>query len=219
LINKQGHSAGPDSVEVNDSLKVLDDGFSFLINGLKTRSIYDVVNLVVVSDHGMAETDPLHKVIFISDYIDIKLIKVIDNAPMTFVYPHDSANTDSILQKLSDAALKNTHFQVWAKESAPPSYHYLHSDRIGPITILASLGWFVILDRKSYDPKAPPFNIGVHGYDPVYDEMHAVFIAHGPAFPPGPKWSDQRPFHNVDIYNMLTGALGINGKPNNGTII
>jgi hypothetical protein len=167
----------------------------------------------------MVETDPFHKVVFISDYIDIKLIKTIDNSPLTFIYPLDPANSKNILKKLSDGALNSTGFQVWAKESAPSSYHYLHNDRIGPITILSSLGWFVILDRETYNPKAPPFNKGVHGYDPVFDEMHAVLIAHGPAFPPGPKWSDQRPFHSLDVYNLVVGALGINGKPNNVTKI
>jgi len=50
-----GHAYGPESSDVTVALLNVDDGVSFLISGLKKRKILDCVNILVVSDHGMAQ--------------------------------------------------------------------------------------------------------------------------------------------------------------------
>jgi ectonucleotide pyrophosphatase/phosphodiesterase family protein 1/3 len=64
---------------------------------------------------------------------------------------------------------------------------------------------------------------GTHGYDNENAEMRAVFFAQGPAFK---KASDLRSanasyripaFQNLQIYDLITDILHIEGAPNNGT--
>ena len=50
-----GHMFGPDSREVNDKLEELNDVIGYLISRLKAADLYDYTNLIVTSDHGMAE--------------------------------------------------------------------------------------------------------------------------------------------------------------------
>ncbi len=53
-----GHVGGPDSVEVNNTLPEIDQIIKTLFSGLEERGIRDCVNVLFVSDHGMAAYDP-----------------------------------------------------------------------------------------------------------------------------------------------------------------
>lgn len=66
-VDSTGHANGPDSSAVDEEIKRVDtDAIGRLIDGLKARNALDYVNLVIVSDHGMAATDP-NKVVYLED--------------------------------------------------------------------------------------------------------------------------------------------------------
>jgi len=50
-----GHKYGPNSVEVNNTIKSLDSLTGYLVKRLKEINMADSVNLIFVSDHGMTE--------------------------------------------------------------------------------------------------------------------------------------------------------------------
>ncbi len=56
--DESGHVGGPDSTEVNSTLPVIDQVIQTFFNGLEERGIRDCVNVLLVSDHGMAKYDP-----------------------------------------------------------------------------------------------------------------------------------------------------------------
>ena len=62
-----GHVYGVDSKEVDKQIKISDDVLGYLLNSLKKISIYENVNIVVVSDHGMVDVSEA-RVINIDDY-------------------------------------------------------------------------------------------------------------------------------------------------------
>lgn len=41
-----------------------------------------------------------------------------------------------------------------------------------------------------------------------------MFVAHGPSFK---KNTEVRPFHNIDLYNLMCAMIGVDPSPNNGT--
>ena len=51
-----GHKYGPNSKETIDAIVEMDRTMGLLIEGLKQRNIFEDVNILLVSDHGMAET-------------------------------------------------------------------------------------------------------------------------------------------------------------------
>ena len=62
-IDDAGHGFSPDSEETGKAVKEVDEDLKRLVDGLKKRKIYKKVNLIIVSDHGMAAVKPENSVI------------------------------------------------------------------------------------------------------------------------------------------------------------
>ncbi len=63
-VDHAGHDFSPDSPEVGKAINNVDDALGRLIDGLKARRIFGKnVNLIIVSDHGMAVMNPTKAVI------------------------------------------------------------------------------------------------------------------------------------------------------------
>ena len=60
--------------------------------------------------------------------------------------------------------------------------------------------------------------IGCHGYNNSFPEMQAYLVAHGPAFKKGYVIPENAVFNNLDVYPLLCHLLGIQARPNNGTL-
>ena len=62
------------------------------------------------------------------------------------------------------------------------------------------------------DPERPR---GGHGHDNKYQEMMAIFIAHGDALKKG---YVAEPFENVEVYNLMCKILGLKPAKNDGDL-
>jgi predicted AlkP superfamily pyrophosphatase or phosphodiesterase len=208
--DEAGHSKGPDSPEVRDAI-VRDDGYvGGLIDGLTRRGITDRVNVVVVSDHGMAPVDNAH-VIVADDYITP------DDAYISNINPDLSLFPKAGRDEAVYAALINAdpHLKVYRRAEIPERWHFRDHPRVPPVLGIADEGWQV-LRRANADNiaagKAPGLG-GQHGYDPQLMSMRAVFIAAGPAFKHG---VTVPPFENVSIYDVLAKILDVRPEANDG---
>ncbi|PKH94092.1 hypothetical protein CRG98_049766 [Punica granatum] len=101
------------------------------------------------------------------------------------------------------------YLKVYLKENLPSRLHYAASDRIAPIIGLIDEG-FKVEQKKSKRQECG----GAHGYDNSIFSMRTIFIGHGPNFAQGRKVPS---FENVQIYNLITSILKIQGAPNNGS--
>ncbi|KAI9338558.1 alkaline-phosphatase-like protein [Zopfochytrium polystomum] len=219
-VDSAGHTFGPDSLEVNASLARVDAMVGMLIDGIRKRNLASSVNLVVVSDHGMATVKDF---IFLDDYVDISKVRLW-NSLLVGIEPVDSKDKDEILRNLTIASNATGLFKVWEKANVPARFHYSHGPRIASIQLLPELVSFLTKQqgitattRQLHDAAAPPK--GMHGYDNTLPEMQAIFIAAGPKFAPS-RWSSIRRipgFDNVQVYNLLAKILGLSPAPNNGT--
>ncbi|KAI9095955.1 alkaline-phosphatase-like protein [Phlyctochytrium arcticum] len=208
-VDTAGHYFGTNSSQVEEALTVVDGALAYLVGEIARRGMEQDVNVVVVSDHGMADGSP-QRLLALDKLIDISKVKIIDNLPMIYVYPNSDADTDPNYATLEAASKDpNWHFKVWKREAAPSQFHYSDNMRIGPIVLLPDVGWMFI--TNSSIPEHVP---GIHGYDPAEPSMHAIFVAHGPRFEGGRNLGD---FENVGIYNLLSRVMGMQPAPNNGT--
>ncbi len=57
-----GHRFGPDSPEMEAKLQEMDGILGYLMSKLKDNGLYDEVNVIVTSDHGMTAVDPINRV-------------------------------------------------------------------------------------------------------------------------------------------------------------
>jgi len=205
-----GHAKGPDSPEVRDAIG-RDDGYlGTLVDGLSRRGILDRVNIVVVSDHGMAAVDDQH-VIVADDYVSPADATISDINPTLGLFPK-AGREDAVYQALVHA---NSHLTVYRRENTPERWHYRGHPRVPPIIGVADEGWQVLSRATVNDIAAGKITgqRGTHGYDPQLMSMRAVFIAAGPAFTRGVTVA---PFENVSIYNVLARILGVTPAPNDG---
>jgi predicted AlkP superfamily pyrophosphatase or phosphodiesterase len=208
-VDSAGHDFGPDSDEVRAAVTRIDNTIGNLLAGLERRDLLDRVNLVLVSDHGMAATSP-DRVITLSDYLDLKTVKVTDINPTLGLFPQAPATVDDVMQKLTSA---HPNLHVYRREDTPASWHYRDNPRIPPIVGIVDEGW-TLIEAPPTDPKKHPGEGGTHGYDPSYRSMSGIFIAAGPAFRHDGMMV--APFENIHVYDALAAALQIKPARNDG---
>jgi predicted AlkP superfamily pyrophosphatase or phosphodiesterase len=204
------HDYDPDGApEVAAVIGEVDGVVGLLIGGLQDRGMIDEVNIVVVSDHGMAQRSP-DRVILIDDYVDLQRANVIDWDPVVMLRP-DSESVAEVYESLVDA---HPHLKVYRKHEIPERLHFRASERITPVVGIADVGWSVS-SRSYFERYTDRFVGGSHGYDPETEPMGSIFIGAGPAFKAG---VTVPPFQSIHVYSLLCHILGLSAAPNDGTI-
>ena len=202
VVDSKGHSYGPDGDETIEAIRVVDKAIGHLIDGLEAQNILNEVNIMIVSDHGMTET-PDTKVINIADYINLDDVVTVGGGPFMEIRPNEG-KLESVYQALQN--IDNT--QVFKKEDIPDKFNYKNNNRIEPILLLADEHWSIMTPGRT--PIA-----GSHGYDPDYQSMNGIFIAHGPAFKSGFSGPE---IHNIHLYEMMCKILGVVPANNDGSL-
>lgn len=207
-----GHAFGPDAEETKYAALNADGYIGRLMDGLKKRRIDDKVNVIIVSDHGMAPVYYTQKTL-LDDYFDFDLTeRILWTNEIAQIFPKPG-KTDEIFGKIANLP----HTTCWKKADIPDRLHYKQGKRVAPIVCSSEEGWLTT-SRKRYadltkdldDPERPR---GAHGYDNRYQQMQATFVAHGPAFKRG---FIAEPFENVNVYNMMCTILKLKPAPNDG---
>ncbi|CAO3639907.1 unnamed protein product [Mucor hiemalis] len=223
-IDQAGHKHGPYANETLTQLQLADKSIGRLLNGLKERNLTDIVNVMVVSDHGMSESDS-SRLIYYDDVLskeELSLIWRIEAQPTLGIRIHPSKNEKEAVEILYQAfrrlhnSLATPHFEVYKKEDFPSRFHYRDNDRIAPLLVLPDPGWNLVT-RKEFDPRYGNVYTprGVHGYDNLSPESRAIFVAQGPDFP---KEKVIEPFWNVELYNVMARILHLKPTENNNTL-
>jgi predicted AlkP superfamily pyrophosphatase or phosphodiesterase len=211
-VDSDGHKYGPNSTEIRTTIAGVDDMLNGLLKGLDERNLTYIVNVVVVSDHGMATTDT-SRMIQLEDILDTGLIEHMDGWPLYGLRPKNPADLQFLYDKLAAEAAVSPGFEVYLRdENMPERYHFSKNERIAPLWMIPKAGWaivtkdeFDVADAKAkgivYHPR------GLHGYDHEHPLMRAIFVARGPAFPHSPN-SRVEPFRKSGY--QLHAALSNN---------
>ena len=201
IVDVMGHKFGPNSTEVWDTIREVDVFLGQLFNGLEERNLNDLVNIVIVSDHGMATTDT-SRMVQLDDIIDVDLVEHMDGWPLYGLRPKDMANLRELYNTLAAEAKTHPGFEVYLRdENMPERYHFKDNPRIAPLWIVPTTGW-AIVTKKDFDvEKAKAEGTiyqprGIHGYDHEHPLMRAIFVAKGPAFP-------HTPNSQVEVFRKL----------------
>ena len=157
--------------------------------------------------------------IVLDDYIDLSTVSVQDWSPVLVVGPRRSAlrepqgraepgRVDDLYRALKD---KHPRLDVHKLSELPDRYRLRGHPRLAPVIGIADDGWDVTSrERMKRDAEGAA---GTHGYDPIHQSMHGLFIASGPAFRPGvvvPR------FENVHVYELMCRVLGLRPALNDG---
>jgi len=186
---------------VRAELAAIDRQIGRLYDTLQQRDQLDSLNLIVVSDHGMASVD--HK-LAVEDMVPMADATVVADGQSIGIVPKPGRET-AVETRLLGA---HAQYDCWRKSELPARWHYGHNARVPPIVCQMHEGWNAVTDNRRVKP-------GSHGFDPALPSMRALFVARGPSFVPG---SQLPPFDNVDVYPMLTRVLGLRASDADGDI-
>ncbi|KAM3585571.1 uncharacterized protein V6R79_021259 [Siganus canaliculatus] len=203
--DRSGHIYGPDNTTaMAAALKEVDDNIGLLISELKRTGLWGHINILITSDHGMAQCSAdrlirLDKCLHPDNYTLVDLTPVaalISNGDPGPVY----------------ALLKNCHphMTAYMKEAIPDRLHYRNNKLIQQIILVADEGW-TIVQRGNKLPR-----LGDHGYDNSLPSMHPFLAATGPSFRQGYHISS---LQSVDVYPLMCHLLSVDALPNNGTMV
>eukprot|EP00066_Takifugu_rubripes_P015209 XP_011604475.1 PREDICTED: bis(5'-adenosyl)-triphosphatase enpp4-like isoform X1 [Takifugu rubripes] len=199
-----GHKFGPDNTTaMSSALKEVDDSIGLLMSELEQTGLWGRINVVITSDHGMAQCSP-DRVIRLDDCLHPDNYTALDLSPVASIIP--LTDPEAVY-----ALLKKCHPRMVAylKKDIPARLHYKNNNRIQPILLIADEGW-TIIQRGNKIQK-----LGDHGYDNLLPSMHPFMAASGPSFRQSYK---MKTLQSVDLYPLMCYLLQIPAQPNNGTL-
>lgn len=189
-----GHTFGPLSNENKRMVAKMNGIIGQLSSKLDDLPIGKEINLIIVSDHGMASISDSKKVAVL-DYLKTEWL---DYAPV--INPVMSIKAKPNCKDSVAMALKKVkHIKFWTANDVPKRLHYGSNPRTLD---------FIIEAKKGYSLSKSNQKImgGTHGYDNNNKDMHAIFYAKGPNFKVDKKVAT---FKNVDVYPLIAHILGL----------
>jgi predicted AlkP superfamily pyrophosphatase or phosphodiesterase len=190
-----GHNFGPLSPENEKMVHKMDSVMGQLSSKLDQLSIGKRINLIIVSDHGMADISNDKKVAVL-DYLKPEWLgyKAVINPIMSL------QSKPGFQDSIAKALKKVPHIKFWRSSEVPKRLHYGTNPRVHDFVIEAKKGYSLVSEKKQ--------NIkgGTHGYDNKEKDMHAIFYAKGPAFKVN---KEVKTFQNVSVYPLIAHILGL----------
>ncbi len=131
-----GHEFSPDAEETKYAVGNVDRQIGRLMNGLKARKIDEKLNVIIVSDHGMAAVD-FRKATFLDDYFDLDTAeKILWTNEIVQIFPKNG-KTAEIYSKIENLE----HTTCWKKAEIPARLHYSDGKRVAPVVCSSEEGW------------------------------------------------------------------------------
>jgi predicted AlkP superfamily pyrophosphatase or phosphodiesterase len=207
-VDSVGHAVGPEDERIEAAVRDVDAAVGHLLQGIAARGLDDQVNLVFVSDHGMAQTSP-ERVVFVDELIPPGSASIVSIGSALGLNPREGRAEDL------EAALLGRHerFECWRREDMPARWHFGSHPRVPELMCQADTGWrFISRERAARRPGGweAGFNLGSHGFDPADPSMRALFIAAGPDIA---ERSVVEPFEAIHVQPFLLRLLGIAPLP------
>jgi predicted AlkP superfamily pyrophosphatase or phosphodiesterase len=205
-VDHYGHSYGPeDSTSIATAVARVDSGIGYLMKELEHAGILPNINILVVSDHGMAQLSD-ERVIFLDSMINMDDVQIIDWSPVAMISPKEG-KAEAVYNALKKA---ESHYTLYKKEEIPDAYHLKNNARVPGLIMIADMGYSIT--TKDFFTKRG-IGKGTHGYDNRSPEMQALFVAHGPSFKQGVLIEQ---FQNIHLYELMCKVLNLKPAPNDG---
>lgn len=210
FVDSRGHRYGPNSLEVKNAIQQADHLIGYLMEKLQQEGLSDNTNVLIVSDHGMAEVSK-ERLIVLDDIIDPDKIEMIEYSPSLMMNVKDENQLDEVYQSLKSS---EKNYKVYKKEDIPERFKLKNHARVPDLLMVADIGYSI--NTADYIESRPNYpSGGAHGFDNKAEEMHALFLASGPDFK---KDFSMGRFQNVHLYELMTHLLKVESSQNDGSI-
>jgi len=209
-VDGAGHRYGLHSDSLTAAISRADTLLGYLRSQLQQKNLWENINILIVSDHGMT---PLaeDKTIPLESIVDTAMVKrLVTTGPVAMMEPKDGQVETVYIQLKKN----EKYYRVYKKENLPERYHLKNNRRIPSIVVVADLGYMIMKEqyRKSFVESLPS---AMHGFDNKEKAMQGIFLARGPAFRQNFTVGQ---FENIHIYELMTHLLGIESAANDGSL-
>ncbi|HET7631362.1 MAG TPA: ectonucleotide pyrophosphatase/phosphodiesterase [Gemmatimonadaceae bacterium] len=198
-----GHRYGPCDPHINVMLQHVDSVVGRLADGIARLPIADSVYLVLVSDHGMAQTGPEYFVA-LEGLMDTAGVRVAGTGPEANLFVSGDSGRAAVLRDSLNRKL--AHGRAYLRADLPARFHYSQDPRAGDLVVVMDQPYLIGLGGSRSRQQA-----GTHGWDPANPSMRAILVIDGPGVRAGARIPE---VPNVDIYPFITGVLGLTPAPN-----
>ena len=155
-----GHKYGTATHKIVESIIEMDDLLGYTINKLSELDIYEQINIIIVSDHGMENTD-IDRVVLIDRYIDLSKFSI-SFGPTVTALNSVSSNKNKISE------LQEIEFlSIYSKNNIPNTYHYKNEDMPDYLLVAESLSSINVYPLICKIHDIEPFKI--EGYEINWD--------------------------------------------------
>lgn len=205
--NSSGHRFGATAPETLAMVERVDAVLGRLVEGLEVRGLFEQIDIVIVSDHGMTDVAP-ERTLRLEDYVDLEDVRFVNGGTSLQLVP-EPGREEAVYRALLGAHPK---LHVYRRGRVPERFHFNDHRRIPPIVGVLENGWLVDTAEGLESVWSGELE-GAHGFDNQHSDMWGIFYAHGPSFRRGvraPRLSA------VDVYQVVAAALEIEPAPNDG---
>lgn len=193
-----GHTYGPQDKRTKKAVEGLDSLLMHLYSGLMALPYAEKIDFLVVSDHGMAVVNKENQIPLMSHIKEEWVERIEGDMPANiYVKP---GHQDEVFNALKDIH----HLSVWKKGEIPEDLCYGTNENCGDVIVSPDLG-YIATDKVFSEG-------GKHGFDPGFNDMHALFRAVGPDF----KNCEIKHFRNTSVYLLICRLLGLQPADNDG---
>ncbi len=199
-----GHRYGPSGKKTIQMVEQLDQWLGNFFTAMRKLPIYNKLNFIITSDHGMGPISNDREVI-LDHYINPGNLQYMDGGNPVYNLGVRPGKLETVYEKLK----KVQHISVWKHDSLPARLHYGTNIRTHDLTVVADSNWSIYWSWHIGHGK------GTHGYDNKWRAMHAIFYAAGPAFK---KDYRQKSFPNIDIYPLIAKILQLKPAKTDGNL-
>ncbi|MBK8491624.1 MAG: alkaline phosphatase family protein [Saprospirales bacterium] len=203
-MDDAGHRYGPNNdEELSKALLQLDEELGRLFDGVRALDI--PVNIVVVSDHGMAEVQldqllPIEPLESESEYL------LASEGALLHIYLKEGVDADAVCQRLQRLEWAD-HYSVCKATEFPYYLGPKLDPRVGDILVMPDFPYYFTWARTmAFLKSTNRTKMGEHGYTPAYQDMHGILYAWGPAFKAGAKVGS---VENIHIYPLICEILDL----------
>ncbi|MEO6527636.1 MAG: ectonucleotide pyrophosphatase/phosphodiesterase [Gemmatimonadaceae bacterium] len=206
-VDDTTHRYGPETPHTAAVVSALDRVVERMLDGIARLPQHDSVNVVVLSDHGMADVRPDGIIpilpLLTAAGIDTARVRTGDMGPtMSLWFGDDDALRASALAALRE---RLQHARVYSRGATPAHWHLQGNGRAGDLIVAGEVGY--VIAARATDRWV---DRGTHGWDPAHESMHGIFVAAGPQV----RQSGLVPaFDNVHVFPFLAALLGLEHAP------
>jgi arylsulfatase A-like enzyme len=206
-VDDSTHRYGPETPHTAAAAAALQRALARLADSVGSMPLRDSLDVVVVSDHGMADAPPSKVIpimpVLVAAGIDTNRVRLGDAGPTMSIWVDGDA---TLAQRTLDALNRSlTHAHAYARGATPPSWHLDGNPRGGDVIIAGELGY--VLVKGATDRF---LDVGTHGWDSSYPEMHGIFLAAGPQIRRAGRIAA---FDNVHVFPFIAALLGLEHAP------